>query len=299
MIIPTHNRAEILQRAVKSVLAQTFTDLELLIVDDCSFDETPEVVAGFVDPRVRYFRHSLNGGTAKTRNTGIANARGKYIAFLDDDDEFLPTKIEQQVQVLDASSSEVGMVYVWIKHVGPDGGQLGTMCHTSEGYVFDEALALSLSLTVGSTAMFRRCVFDVVGRFDATMRRAEDADFSCRVTKHFKVASIPRFLVRYHVGHPSKSEPYSASKRELIVRRDFVLRHLAKYRDDLAKRRRTRAAVWLRLGRIEWQIGNRVNSLRAVSYALLTDPTTALYVAKRPIKWVFGRLTTPLARRRR
>ena len=282
-----------LQKAVDSVLAQTFADFELLIVDDCSADQTPEVVASLVDARIRSFRHSRNGGTAETRNTGIAHARGEYIAFLDDDDEFLPTKIERQVQVLDAAPPEIGMVYVWISHIGPDGEELGTMCHTSEGYVFDEALGLGLSLTVGSTAMFRRSVFDVIGRFDATMRRAEDADFSCRVTKHFGIASVPQFLVRYHVGHPSKSSPHEPSRGEWIVRRDFILRHQAKYSDELARRRRVRSAVWRRLALVEWRIGNHAKAMRAILHASVADPLAVPFVVSRLIKRAFKRFGMP------
>ncbi len=183
VIVPTYNRAAMLQRAVDSVLAQTFTDLELLIVDDCSSDETAEVVASLVDPRIRSFRHSRNRGVSATRNTGIAKARGEYVAFLDDDDEFLPKKIAKQVDVLDAAAWEVGMVYVWFRHIGPTGEVVGESCRTAEGYVFEEALAWGLSLGIGSTAMFRRSVFDVVSGFDEAMQPAEDKDFLCRVSR--------------------------------------------------------------------------------------------------------------------
>ena len=104
VIVPTHNRADLLPRAVDSVLAQTYGDYEMVIVDDCSSDNTQDVIAGFSDPRIRSFRHDRNRGQSAAINTGIAHARGEYIGFLDDDDEWLPTKLEGQVALLEASS---------------------------------------------------------------------------------------------------------------------------------------------------------------------------------------------------
>ena len=113
VVIPTHNRAEWLPRAVASVLAQTWTDFELLIVDDHSTDETPALIARFADRRIRSFRHERNMGQSKALNTGIEHARGEYVAFLDDDDEWLPGKLAAQVALLDAAPPEVGLVYCW------------------------------------------------------------------------------------------------------------------------------------------------------------------------------------------
>ena len=113
VVIPTHNRAEWLPRAVGSVLAQTWTDFELLIVDDHSTDETPAAIARFADARIRSFRHERNFGQSKALNTGIEHARGEYVAFLDDDDAWLPAKLAAQVALLDAAPPGVGLVYCW------------------------------------------------------------------------------------------------------------------------------------------------------------------------------------------
>ena len=112
VVIPTRNRAEWLPRAVAGVLAQTWTDFELLIVDR-STDETPAVIARFADRRIRSFRHERNMGQSKALNTGIKHARGEYVAFLDDDDEWLPGKLAAQVALLDAAPPAVGLVYCW------------------------------------------------------------------------------------------------------------------------------------------------------------------------------------------
>ncbi len=117
VIIPTRNRSEsLLPRAVKSVLAQTHTELELIVVDDASTDGTAEFVKNLGDPRVRYFRHETCKGHSATRNTGIEVAKGNYIAFLDDDDEWKPQKLEVQLKAFD-DRPEYDLVYsgwTWI-----------------------------------------------------------------------------------------------------------------------------------------------------------------------------------------
>src|SRR4029453_1391166 len=97
VVIPTHNRADLLDRAVRSALAQTHADLEVLIADDASSDGTGEVVARIGAARGKYFRHDGNRGVAAARNTAITNATGEFIAFLDDDDEWLPEKLRIQL----------------------------------------------------------------------------------------------------------------------------------------------------------------------------------------------------------
>ena len=95
VIIPTYNRAQLLPRAINSVIAQTFQDIKIIVVDDASTDRTEEVVSSFQDPRIHYIRHSQNRGPSAARNTGIrASEAGQYLAYLEDDDEWFPNKLE-------------------------------------------------------------------------------------------------------------------------------------------------------------------------------------------------------------
>ena len=274
VVIPTYNRADLLPRAVNSVLAQTFTDFELIIVDDASPDRTPQVAAAFNDPRVRHVRHPRGKGPAGARNTGIAQSRGRYVAFLDDDDEFLPQKLERQVRALDAAPPQVGMAYVQAEYVGPDGEVQRTLRHTEEGDLFDELLALRLFFGIGSTAMFRASVFAEIGGFDETLAQGEDPDFACVLARRYHIACVPRILARLHIGHPRMSTP---TRRTLLDRRDHLLHHQAKFRAELAARRRTRAAIWRRLAIAELRLRHRRPALRAIARAILTDPATTLW----------------------
>lgn len=105
VIIPTFNRATLLPRALQSARQQTYPNLEILVVDDASTDNTREVVAASGDPRIKYLRHDSNRGGAVARNTGLKAARGDYMAFLDSDDEWLPEKLARQMEAIDKSGA--------------------------------------------------------------------------------------------------------------------------------------------------------------------------------------------------
>src|SRR5665811_988802 len=106
-MIPTYNRAHVVGRSIESALDQTFRDIEVLIVDEGSTDETYNAVKPFFQhPQVRYLRHEKNKGHQAARNTGIRNARGDYIAFLDSDDTWIPQKIELQIDALNKKGDD-------------------------------------------------------------------------------------------------------------------------------------------------------------------------------------------------
>ena len=277
VIIPTYNRAALLPRAVNSVLAQTFADYEIIIVDDCSKDETQGVVSEFAHPHVRYVKHDGNRGVSAARNTGIGEAKGEYIAFLDDDDEWLPAKLKEQVRALDAAPSDVGMVYVWAEYVDGDGEAVRWLRNTAEGDVFEEALALRLDFNMGSTAMFRAEAMDAVGGFDEAINQSEDLDYIVGFTMRWRVLPVPRTLTRFHIGHARLSSP---SRATLIGRRDHIARHLIKFGRELDARPRTRGVIWRRLAAAELRIGRYGAAGSAILRAFANDPLAAYHVAR-------------------
>ena len=111
--LPTYNRAYILPKAIDSVRAQTYTNWELIIVDDGSTDNTEEIINTYrrADPRIRYAKHETNKGLAASRNTGVRESRGSYIANLDSDDEWLPQKLEKELAVFRTAPPSVYVVY--------------------------------------------------------------------------------------------------------------------------------------------------------------------------------------------
>ncbi len=110
VVLPTYNRAQSLPGAMRSVLDQSFGDLELIIVDDASTENIEAIVADFGDPRIRYLRLDHNSGAAAARNVGMAETRGQYIAFQDSDDIWLPGKLARQVELLEGQPPNVGVV---------------------------------------------------------------------------------------------------------------------------------------------------------------------------------------------
>jgi glycosyltransferase involved in cell wall biosynthesis len=116
VIIPTCNRSTLVTRAIQSVLTQTYTNLECIVVDDASNDNTGEVVNSFDDDRLIFIRHDKKQGASAARNTGIKHSKGDFVAFLDDDDEWIATKLEKQVPLLKGLPERFGMVYCWMDY---------------------------------------------------------------------------------------------------------------------------------------------------------------------------------------
>jgi glycosyltransferase involved in cell wall biosynthesis len=198
VIIPTHNRAEFIADAITSVLEQTYKNFELFIVDDASTDITAEVVSKFDDKRIHYIRHDTNKGGSAARNTGIRNSTYDYIAFLDDDDEWLPDKLEKQVQTILSSIPEVGCVYTGCFRVDKTTGKvIDHIIPTKRGNI-DLDLRLQNCVGGSSSVLLKRECLDKVGLFDETLPCSQDYDLWIRLAKEFSFECIQEPLFRYY-----------------------------------------------------------------------------------------------------
>jgi glycosyltransferase involved in cell wall biosynthesis len=180
VITPTYNRADMLGQAIQSVLDQDFTDWELIIVDDGSRDNTREVVAGFADPRIRYI-YQENKGLPAARNTGIRNAQGQYIAFLDSDDLFLSHKLAEEVAILDGRP-DLGLVACGHFEVDRNLRVLREMRPWQSHPQLNLTTWLLTCPLVVSTVLVRREWLERVGLFDEQMRYVEDWDLWLRLS---------------------------------------------------------------------------------------------------------------------
>lgn len=191
VVIPTYNRATMVGRAIESVLQQTFSDFEIVVVDDSSHDNTESVVKGFGDHRVRYIRHEINKKLPATRNTGIANARGQYIAFLDDDDQWKKDKLCKQIDAI--QNCEAVLCASTVTGIKPT-------------YRYREDWVTSSTLRKGN-------IFDPSGlivraevlrklQFDTSLPNGvgEDWDMFIRIAERGKIKYIPEPLVIYNDG---------------------------------------------------------------------------------------------------
>lgn len=194
VIIPVWNRAREVCRAIDSALAQTLAPLEVLVIDDGSTDDTAQALARYGE-RIRVLRQS-NQGVAAARNTGIANARGELLAFLDSDDAWLPRKLELQAARIEADP-ELGLV-----HCGGDFEGIGTRLDGLEGTVAEEMLRLDRSVIVspGSSLLVPKRIADEVRGFDARMGVSEDWDFCYRIARRHRIAFVAEGLV-VHARH--------------------------------------------------------------------------------------------------
>lgn len=199
VVLPTYNRATLLEKAIESVLSQTFEEYELIIVDDASTDETSEVVRSFDDDRITYIRHEANQHGAVARNTGIDTASGEYVAFLDDDDEWYPTKLEKQCRKIDDSDDEVALIYCWSEVY--DGDELVNVREPElRGDIFEQTLTRN---PIGGTPTLfvRRNVLQEIGGFDESLRRGQDSDLVRRITKGNHVDYVPEALIKQRWRH--------------------------------------------------------------------------------------------------
>jgi len=208
VIIPTYNRAKFLSLALASVLNQTFQDFEIIIVDDNSQDNTQEFVTDFDDKRIKYIRHETNKGVAASRNTGVISSDGEYIAFLDDDDEWLPHKLEVQVDLLEKSSSIIGAVYSGaFKVESSNGNVLAQHTPKKRGDVFNEMIVGNCAGPT-STLLLRRECFEKVGLFDVNIGFGEDYDMWLRISQGYHFDYIEEPLVRYSIQNNGLSNNY-------------------------------------------------------------------------------------------
>ena len=196
VIIPTYNRAAIVTQAIDSVLQQTFTDYELIVVDDASTDDTAERLQGRYGERICYIKKPSNTGPSATRNAGIQMARGIYIAFLDDDDEWLPEKLALQVPILQ-QNPDVGLVYCGCLLVDERGASVGQVKPEKRGYIFNDLLHKNHLIT--SASLIRKELLKKTGGFDETLAACEDWDLWIRISQHCLIEYVEGQLLRYKV----------------------------------------------------------------------------------------------------
>jgi glycosyltransferase involved in cell wall biosynthesis len=206
-VIPTYNRSGFVRIAVGTAVAQTYPAeaLEIVVVDDGGQDDTEAVLAREFGSRVRYLRKE-NGGVSEARNFGMKAARGAYLALLDDDDEWLPTKIAKQVELLEARR-DIGMVITDVERM--DEQRKGFEIFRRREFIPEDGWVLRHVLRnpalAPASAMLRREVFETVGGFDKKLRTAEDLDFHLRVALSYQEAVIPEVLTRAMRGHQGLS----------------------------------------------------------------------------------------------
>ena len=206
VVLPTYNRAHTVRAAIDSVLAQSYEDFELIVVDDGSTDDTPAVVGDVSDPRVQYLRLPENRGANVARNVGIRESDGKYVAFQDSDDVWRPRKLELQVTELERAPEDVGVVYTGYYRVDSGVKQYGPRNkETVAGDIHEEMLKGNGWFIPTAVAAVRRACFDTVGLFDERLQRLQDWEMWLRISKQYEFEFIHEPLIEKRMQHDQES----------------------------------------------------------------------------------------------
>jgi len=214
VVIPAYQSAATIKNAISSVLAQTFTDFEIVVVNDGSQDETNSIVAGIPDERVRLLNHPTNKGAAAARNTGIRAAQAELVAFLDSDDVWLPEKLSEQV-VLMENHPDYGGSVTGFRYETEEGTSI-EIPHKPDSWLRE--FLRGCAVAPGTTLIVRRICYDSVGYYDESMPRHEDFDWLLRFVQKFDLGVVPLPLATvYRSGQPSGEE--IGSGNEILVKR--------------------------------------------------------------------------------
>lgn len=284
VIIPTYNYASFLGEAVQSVLDQTYTDFEIVIIDDGSTDNTRDVVGNFQDSRIRYI-YQENRGLSAAENAGIKASRGRYIALLGADDIWLPQNLEPKVKLLD-TRPEIALVCSDAYYFDSDTGYiLGKLWREKPFYDWcDPQRAVKYPLKEllyrgcfiqPMTALVRREAFDEVGLFDESLKTFDDWDMFARIVRRYPIDVVdsPLVKIRRHGDNMSTSDEKMYPGEYIVLRKALRTYSLSGEEIKLVKnRQKLLAPNLLRYGRNAVRSGKISEGRKALIYSLRLKP---------------------------
>lgn len=229
VIIRTYNRADLVEKAIHSVLTQSFQDFEIVVADDGSSDNTKEIIEKLAakDSRIRFISQVHFGMPGRTLNLGIKNCRGIYIALLDSDDEWLPSKLEKQVRLIESAAADVGFVACNIIIINPDGTQEEWKLSSGQsflGSILKKNYFLSLS-----SILVKKDLFDFIGPVDENFKTGEDWDMFIRFAQKYDYDFVDEPLCKYYIHGSNISYGKDYSRRAIDL--EYLLeKHLELYK---------------------------------------------------------------------
>ena len=219
VLMAVYNGDKYLRAAVESILDQTFTDFEFIIIDDCSSDHDKEILRSFADSRIKIIENQTHAGLTASLNLGLALARGEYVARMDSDDISLPERLARQVEVLD-DNPDVGACSTWAFDIDENGCRTGKR-ETPTGEQLDN-FYWRTSL-IHPAAMFRFGPARSL-RYDSTMAYAQDYDLWLRIRSHHRLSNLSEYLLLYRVHEKSVSN--TRAEKQIETAYGAFCRHL-------------------------------------------------------------------------
>ncbi len=274
IVLPTYNGARYLSQSIQSCLDQTYTNWELIIVDDCSTDETPAVIAEYAvsDERICTIRHETNKRLPGALNTGFEAARGDYFTWTSDDNTYRPAALDEMVTFME-THPDVGMVYTDATAIDENGDVISEF---SAG----KPQMLVYKACVGACFLYRREVRDVVGDYEETLFCAEDYDYWLRISAHFRMEPLHKnlYVYRRHSGSLTEQRRMQVLQaREQAIRRNLPELGWASGKD--------KAGGYLHLAQLARERGDREQARSYWQQALRLSPYLTL---RRAVRDVFG-----------
>ncbi len=232
VVIPAYNVRDFIEDAVKSALAQKFDDFEVIVVNDGSTDDTLELLEKIDDPRLRIITQT-NGGLSAARNTGVKNARGEIIGFLDGDDIWFPDKAKEHMKIMQ-DDPQIGITYSYSAYMQEDGKFSGQLLVSKKKQPKLKDMILRNHVGNGSTPFVRKACFDQAGLFNEKLRSCEDYEMWVRILKktQFTCQLITRPLTGYRVRSGSLSMDYSI----FLKNAEMVMECFDDYLPNLSRR---------------------------------------------------------------
>lgn len=282
VVLPAFNAAQHIRECLNSVLSQSYSSIEVIVVDDGSTDETCRIVKSFAakDERVRLIRQS-NRGVGAARNTAIEAAVGKYIAPIDADDVWFPEKLQMQVARLEDLGPSTGMVYCWSRRIDVLGRVTGFgNRHTAEGSLL-RAMLLRNVVGNASVPLIRASVLQEVGPYLSRAEQRggqgfEDWDLSLRISEQFEIGAVPRFLVDYR----QRPDAMSTKPAEMSASFEYVMRAAQVRNPQIPARefRWSRGNFYYYITRRSLAWNHSKPSAECLTKAILADPILLLNI---------------------
>ena len=255
VVIPTKDRPEMLRRAVVSVIGQTYEPIELIVVDDGSAEPAREAIDDLGPGDLERFmvqRHERNQGGAAARNTGIREARGEYIAFLDDDDRWTPHKLEKQVTALREAGGNAGVAFTGNRQLDADGNTVDVHIRQTDGDI-SERILYGNYIGSFSGVLMRRELMETVGLLDERFPAWQDWEYLVRLAQHTEFVAVPEPLVCRYIDHDERISPGYEPKREVapLIFEECLQGPALEHGVE----RRVRGSLQARIGRVAWLEG--------------------------------------------